>query len=322
MYYSLLDRFRGAFLGGACSETLGWFWSQRSPTQDRAWPLQHLNPFFLQINPWEQEPGYFGPSGSVTRSTQQWLSQGTLDFNLDPAPSSASLLSHEAIVLALPLMLSLHADLPQFQRQWQQAVERSHPPLLALSDGVWAIAYGMAQLLTAPLQRHQLIPQTVVYLQTQCPSTAGQAILIQQLSEIQRLLEEQAALASVLAHLRTGEHRYTPLAIALYCFLSSPDDLHLSIMRAARSGQWPALTCSLTGMLAGAYGGLNSIPSHWRSSALSPSPHTMALPSPAMDVLSLADQVWATWSGIYDPTVPLEAIDRVAIAAPQILRLR
>jgi ADP-ribosylglycohydrolase len=325
MHYSLLNRFRGTLLGGAWGESLGRCWSQQPRPTEAPLSLSQIGQSFGKVENWISEHSYFGITGPVQHSTHSLIQRGEagLTWSQSKQGESASWLAHEAALQIVPLALFLHDDLLQLQRQWQQAVEPCHPPLLALSDGATAIAYAISQAIKGQLHPPSLIPQTILYLQTHPAPAPGQQGLVQQLALVQSLLEDRAALATALIHLRTSDPFYTPLAIAFYCFLSSPDDLHLSTVRAARSGQWPVLTCSLVGILAGAYGGCDSIPGGWRFPTPSPSPDATASPSLKTHLLSLADQLWAAWGGLYDPSNLTPAVtDQVAIAAPRILRLR
>ncbi|MBW4576672.1 MAG: ADP-ribosylglycohydrolase family protein [Aphanothece sp. CMT-3BRIN-NPC111] len=175
--------------------------------------------------------------------------------------------------------------------------------------GGLAVGYAIAQALTEKLNPATLIEQTIAYLHD------SQAPLVQQLAQVQTLLKQGATLEMALMHLcRDTQQRNpcTPIALAFYCFLSTPEDFRLSVTRAIRTGYQPQITAALTGALSGVYNSLTGIPLEWRLSFNR---------SDSSKMLQLADSLLAVWSGVYDPSTA-EPCPLVAVAAPNVMQRR
>lgn len=116
----------------------------------------------------------------------------------------------------------------------------------------------------------------------------------QTLTQIQKSLERNTSVISVGEELLpTNNCPLKAIALALYCFASTPEDFQLCLKRAARTNYQPPLTLALTGALAGAYNSLSGIPLAWRSSA--------AERANLEDIYQFARELFACWSGVYQP---------------------
>ncbi len=165
---------------------------------------------------------------------------------------------------------------------------------------ILAVGYTIARYLKQRLDPATAIEQTLAYLKTD-------NALTEMLLQVQILLEKGADLETATTHLcksatalreRQGEGEkklqtesivnpgnLIPIALAFYCFLNTPEDLRLSVVRAARCGIAGQITCALTGALSGAYNGVAAIPVEWRllfsatvkSLPLGDGPRTLAL---------------------------------------------
>ena len=103
-----------------------------------------------------------------------------------------------------------------------------------------------------------------------------------------------------------------PLAIACYCFLCTPKDFSLSIRRATLFSQ-AEITATLVGILSGAYNGLSGMPFNWYGelldSSLTLSPNSsgdfkiggVGEVSHNENRLHLSDRLFTTWAGHYHP---------------------
>lgn len=125
---------------------------------------------------------------------------------------------------------------------------------------------------------------------------------------------------------------FIPIALAFYCFLNTPEDLRLSVVRAARCGIAGQITCALTGALSGAYNGVAAIPVEWRqvSSAELKSQQLADGQEPSLwrtgsdvKIVELANNLFAVWAGVYKPDAGLDsaALAR-SVAAPYVIRPR
>ncbi len=103
------------------------------------------------------------------------------------------------------------------------------------------------------------------------------------------------------------------IALAFYCFLSTPCDLRLALLRAARCGEAAPVIAALTGALGGAYQGLGGLPLAW----VATDSHVWGIPETALH--ALAAHLFAAWSGVY---APAERMAVAAIAAPGVIRPR
>ncbi len=322
MRYSLVSRFRGAFLGSLVGEILGSGSRQgsifaglsfTSPQIDgnKAVETQLITP---QLSDW---------SNIATNGTKSLVSRGRLDVedwlihdaknqpHLTSLKKSAS--SSEAAIAALPVALFFHDNEIKLQQQlqqvatvWQQSEE---------CEGVWAVGYAIALALTEKLNSATLIPRTIHYI-----GTSG-TTLVQQLEQVQTLIEQGAGLDNTLSQLRSVAQRlgepslnpYTSIAIAIYCFLTTPEDFRLSVLRAARSRYQPQITAAITGAIAGTYNSDIGIPIGWRLAA-----NRININN---ERLQLAERLLAVWSGVYDIS-DIEPLPWAAIAAPRVIGTR
>ncbi|MDP8935481.1 MAG: ADP-ribosylglycohydrolase family protein, partial [Cyanobacteriota bacterium] len=207
--------------------------------------------------------------------------------------------------------------------------------------------YAIARTLKDKLDPATAIEQTIAYLKTD-------NALTELLLQVQILLQRGADLETATTHLcksatalreRHGEGEkklqtesivnpgnFIPIALAFYCFLNTPEDLRLSVVRAARCGIAGQLTCALTGALSGAYNGAGAIPVEWRqvsSATLEPGPLVCGR-EPSFwgtgsdaKIVELANNLFAVWAGVYRPDADLDsaALAR-AVAAPYVIRPR
>lgn len=107
------------------------------------------------------------------------------------------------------------------------------------------------------------------------------------------------------------------IARAWFCFCSTPQDLRLSLLRAARSPQDPVLTAFIAGSLSGAYNGSEGIPLGWQR------PGDPLVGDGFLDLKSCARELLEAWSGVYDlQQTPKTAGAFLAVAPPNGLRPR
>ncbi|HEY9667573.1 MAG TPA: ADP-ribosylglycohydrolase family protein [Coleofasciculaceae cyanobacterium] len=315
MRYSLLSRFRGALLGSLIGDILGKAGCQGLPLS-QGW-LTALKAEDTQSSSRISEWSQLATDGAQSLihcgrlDLDDWMlsSEGTLsEVVLKSAPSSS-----EAAVATLPIVLFFHEDEVKLRQQLLacSAIWQDNPDT---TEGVLAVAYAIVLALTEKLNVDTLIPRTLAYLGT------SQTPLVKQLEQIQRLLEQGAGLDKTLCQLRrdaqsrgeplAGHH--TSIALAFYCFLSTPEDFHLCIRRATCTYQ-PQTTATLTGALAGVYNSLIGIPVGWRLSAN----HL----SSGLHRLQLADRLLEVWSGVYDLSASAK-IKCLAVAAPRVIQPR
>jgi len=254
----------------------------------------------------------------------------------------------EAAVAALPSAMFFHENKAKLREKIMLAIEvwpNENKPEWEAS--ILAVGYAIARTLKDKLNPATAIEQTIAYLKTDNSLT-------ELLLQVQILLQRGADLETATTHLcksategreRQGEGEkklqtesivnpgnLIPIALAFYCFLNTPEDLRLSVLRAARCGIAGQLTCALTGALSGAYNGAAAIPVEWRqvsSATLEPEqlvcgrePSLWGTGSDAK-IVELANNLFAVWAGVYRPDAGLDsaALAR-AVAAPYVIRPR
>ncbi|MGV0023475.1 ADP-ribosylglycohydrolase family protein [Phormidesmis priestleyi] len=281
MQYALSNRFQATLVGAALGEAWGMETDLHQTSFTQPLPLQTL--------------------------TQHYLQQLLESRNLEPFEQklSAPDVTGKMAIALLSVGLFFHEDRLKLWQNLERAIARVQDPQVD-QQGVFAVEFAIAEILQERLDPFTLIPQLLTTLEVLDDAKSGP--LIQQLCQVQTLLQEQAGLDTALK-LRHSEgaisSSYPPgVALAFYCFLSTPDNFRLSLLRAARTHQ--PVVCGLTGALSGAYNGLNGMPIEWRLAIN----HT--------ETLSQAGHLLAHWSGVYNPT-DCEALTS-AVAAPQVIR--
>ncbi|MEG4055990.1 MULTISPECIES: ADP-ribosylglycohydrolase family protein [unclassified Microcoleus] len=254
----------------------------------------------------------------------------------------------EAAVAALPSAMFFHENKAKLREKIMLAIEVWHNENQPeWETAILAVAYTIARALKERLDPGTAIEQTLAYLKTD-------NALTELLLQVQILLEKGADLETAATHLcksatalreRQGEGEkklqtesivnpgnFIPIALAFYCFLNTPEDLRLSVVRAARCGIAGQITCALTGALSGAYNGVAAIPVEWRqvSSAELKSHQLADGQEPSLwrtgsdvKIVELANNLFAVWAGVYSPDARLDsaALAR-AVAAPYVIRPR
>lgn len=336
MQYSLLSRFRGTLLGAALGDLY--------PTASQSDPQQSGS--ILPPAETLKESGGIPSTapclhwGAIaTKLAQNLIQDGSHPYSwsdcLGPLSSSVAGLGGgsrttneveaDALVgsvgwaiAALPLMLCYHDHFPAL---------RSH---LAMLPGVaqanaLVLGYTLARILQEQLNPTTLIAQILADLDLERTNWA----LADQLSEVQRLIRADASLAIAYRVLNssTGSFASTmPVALALYCFLYTPEDFRLSLLRSSRHSAQLRLTNALVGAMSGCKNTTAGLPLRWRYPLQQRGESSFLLRArwgvdTETELLHLADFLLAHWAGFYHPSqaLPLTRY-RGAIAAPNVIR--
>ena len=210
------------------------------------------------------------------------------------------------IIASLPVSLIYHEDefklqkkLQQWGNVWQNCLE------INLSNLV--VGYIIAQALTDRLDPLTLIPKIIDYIGEKEP-------LVGQLRQVEKLIHQGANLDAAITHLSKnfkflekqqifdeGQQRYQysaffiPISLALYCFLSTPEDFGLAVLRSARTA-WSTQTCTIVGILSGAYNSSAGLPVEWRQKI---GVEFLGMKD-EVEIMKLAKSLWAIWCGVYD----------------------
>lgn len=296
MRYPLCNRFRATLIGAVIGQTV-----------------------VLPSNSQDREDSELSEWGRLAvLGTQSLIRLGRFDLDdwRNAFGEMIDCVSTKAIISTLPLALVYHENEIKL-RQNLQLVAAGWQDNPVNRDSALAVGYAIAQALTEKLNVADLIPQTIAFL-------GPQTELAQQLIQVQLLLEQRAGLERVQSLLGRQAHPTTPIALAFYYFLSTLEDLRLSVMRAAQNVYQPQLTTAITGALSGAYNSTSGIPTSLRMklTGADAKPLTAWGIKNEAEMLKLADSLFAVWSGVYDQTHSIELTRVAAIAAPRVIRSR
>ncbi len=275
MRHSITSRFRGTLLGATLGEIIN------NPSQIIPTPSAEI------IIPGAQSLitlGRFEP--------ESWREK-FLHLELTPL---------QAIVATLPLALFFHDNKIKLQQNLQSVAKIwfNEP---AMQESILAVGYAIAQALTEKLYFKDLIPQIVDFINA--PSTE----ITNKLQQVQALLEQKAGLELAVAQITQNKSSIaSSVALAFYYFLSTVEDLPLSVKRSKKS----PTSSAIVGALSGAYNSASSIPSSWQIL-------TGVKTNTDSEMLNLSDSLVAVWSGVYDNEAKLITM---AVAAPRVIRSR
>ncbi len=221
-------------------------------------------------------------------------------------------------IATLPIALFYYDNLPQ-QRDSLAAAVAAWGGDERTADAVIVFGYAIAQATQEQLVPCHFIAQILTYLHVSLPESASRsADLMGSLEALKSLTSTSSEVQSGIEALRLQAETnplFIEIAIALYCFLQTPDSMSLGLNNAIRLGIQPDIVGALTGALAGAYISEIGIPAAWRS-GLKPSSIAFELPQ---RVQQLSARLVLAWSGVYDPSVFQEK-DFPIVTVPWIVR--
>ncbi len=210
----------------------------------------------------------------------------------------------EAAIALVPVFLYFHDDFGKLRQNVQRVLKLWQAE--AFEPDVLAVGFTIAQALLETLNPPHLITQLLMTTSATPPEGIQN---LQRLQQVEALIQQHVGLEDAVQWLLTLSDTTTgdaAIALAMYCFLSTPGDFRLSVLRAARTGYQVPVVTALTGALSGAYNSTIALPIEWRlnqSSNLQP----------------LAAALFAQWAGVHRQ-VNLEKLSQSAIAAPQVIR--
>lgn len=305
MRYSLLSRFQGALLGSLIGESLGRHHRTRQFKDFQGFNLHAES--LSQLSQWSQialcavesllDRGVFDCQDWMTKvaSCSQALWKGEQSAN-----------SGETALASLPIVLFFHQNwallrgyLLESACVWQTRVADSE----ALLTYAWVIALALRETLTA----ENLITQRPPFLTVK---TSGSGYL----AHLQEVLATSTSLEMAIAHFNRLEQSQSAIALALLCCYETPEDFHLCITRAVRASYQPEVTAALAGALAGAYNSLSGISLGWRLG--------MQQTQRSQWFAQGAEQLFAAWCGVYQPTESPKRLQRAAVALPNQIQPR
>lgn len=219
-------------------------------------------------------------------------------------------------IAALPLILCYHDNFPALQSHLALLPGAAHTEALVLG-------YTLARILQDQLNPTTLIAQILADLELERTNWA----LADQLSEVQRLIHADASLAIAYRVLGSSTApSASAMALALYCFLYTPEDFYLSLLRSNRYSLQRTLINALVGAMSGCKNTTAGVPLRWRYPLQQQGHSSFLLRSrwgidTETELLQLADLLLAHWAGCYQPMQALSlTLYRGAIAAPNVMR--
>jgi hypothetical protein len=222
----------------------------------------------------------------------------------------------QAIVAMLPLMLFFHDDRIEL-RETLITVSHSWQLDWETCSSAVAIGYIISRSLTESFNPRTIIPQLLDEMVNLHP------LLFQELSTIDRLLEQSSSLHQITQRLTTTPHPIiASTVLAIYCLLSTPEDFSLATRRAYQIEDRSQLTCALTGILAGAQNSLSGIPLNGYIATQEREQWLLA-----------AESLLTSWAGVYEHSssqsialLPASSQPTVAyplsVASPQVMQQR
>lgn len=208
-----------------------------------------------------------------------------------------------AMVAMLPLMLFFHDDRVKLREILVNVSHSWHLDWETCSSAV-AIGYIISRSLTESLNS-----RTIAQLLDEMPNLHPR--IFQELRTIDRS-SDRTSLHQVAQRLAIDSHPIiTPTVLAIYCFLSTPEDFSLATRRAYHSQSPSQLTCALTGILAGAHNSLTGIPLN-----------SYIATQHKEQWLSAAESLLAAWAGVYRGLPSANSADSLAVASPRVMQRR
>lgn len=341
MQYSLCHRFQGALLGTALGEALGlnchrafnpdstpsqpsipWLtvrhWGFAVPTSTVSWSriaVRQVEAFKYNGDAGNGKQG--NSSGGNTNQgngseSHVMLIPGSLPPN-DPIPLSG------LAIATLPIALFYHEDWYRLRESLEQTA--SAWKIACPITSTLVVAYTIALALRERLHLDTLIPRLITDLELYDRDPQ----LMQQLNQVQTWVNHKVGIAIAKSQVQTSHFdsvEATPVAIALYGFLSTPANFQLSLLRTAQMLQQPQEACAIVAALSGAYNGIAGIPLSWRRALDSANSLSNLLPqlNSEAELLQQADLLWAIWSGASDPVSWLQHSFQPTIASPHLIR--
>ncbi|MEM1172136.1 MAG: ADP-ribosylglycohydrolase family protein [Cyanobacteria bacterium P01_H01_bin.35] len=283
-------------------------------------------------NKWKNKKDYPGKSNKIKDSPIELeklvgiVNNNQPDFNyinddiLNPIASNT-------IITSLPVSLMYHEDKFKLQQKLQQ-LGKVWENDLEVNLGNLVVGYIISQILIEKLDPLTIIGKIIDYIGEKEP-------LVGQLRQVEKLINQGANLDAAINHLSKnvkslekkqifceGQQRslssafFIPISLALYCFLSTPEDFGLAVLRSARTG-WASQTCTIVGTLSGAYNSSAGVPVEWRQKT---GLELLGMKD-EMEIMNLAKSLWAVWSGVYNPNNVTQSMIP-AVAASNVIRPR
>lgn len=218
----------------------------------------------------------------------------------------APLTTAESAIALLPVFLFFHEDFTKLRQNVQTVLKLWQNPAISELD-LLAIGYTLSQALLESLNPRRFV--TSMFEALLAPPEGIPKL--QRLQQVETMvqqgvgLEDATQLILTLSDATMGD---AAIALSLYCFLSTPGDFRVSILRAIQTRYQVPGVAALTGALCGAYHSTIGLPAEWRMKV-----------APQAEIQQLSQQLLASWSGMYFIEAGAASLPG-GVAAPQVMR--
>ncbi len=217
-----------------------------------------------------------------------------------------------AIAASLPISFLFHDN----RQKWRSHLDYFTTRLQLdpiVKDWLYIFSYTLSAFLREESDSEGLIPTLLDQVET------GSEV-----REVVKLIRDwqskNQSLASIIGELNQVRFTaHTKLAIALYCLLNSCEDFGLTLTRLNENFDCGGVA-TIIGALSGAYNSEIAIPIEWDLEIANISGDGLGNRT---QVLRLADELLAFWSGVYiDTSLPSDLGTITTVASPRVMRLR
>lgn len=313
MHHNTYDRFCGSWWGSIIGQTI----------------VEHsVNPFNLFTQPWLLERRKISEMLLAQESNITDLTNSTnltdLLFSTEPTEQLDSLKYNSNLLSLLPLII-FQTDEQDLRRKLQEKhnlKSADFPSNISLSQEVLIWSYLLNTALNSRFSGS--VPKTLntvmeeIFNHHQVPKSP----LIDKLRLVFTAIHSGSSLTQVVEQLFTKEQpSATAIALAWYCFATTPHDFKLSVHKAAcieSNQKW--LITALTATLSGAYNGMAIISQSWRVNL----ERDLEVEGNWQIENQLLSKLFRSWLGVY----PLEGDSESynpkldAIALPKVIQPR
>lgn len=213
--------------------------------------------------------------------------------------STGKLSPGELAIATLPIALFYYDNLTQQRHYLVEAVAAGGGDLIT-ADAVIVFGYAIAQAIKEQLTPASFTTQILTYLHVSLPeSVVRSAELISTLEILKRLIANGSELQGVIAAFQLDAETKPmsiEIAIALYCFLQTPDNISLALNRAVQLGIKLDIVGALIGALVGTHSSTVGIPAEWQCALQT----QFATPEFSQRIDHLSAQLVSAWSGVYN----------------------
>lgn len=226
-------------------------------------------------------------------------------------------------IATLPIAFFFHDDVLLQQQHLRQTVE-SWGGTISIQAWVAIFGYAIAQAMKEKLDPCQFIAHLLSSWSSTEPDLGPRSPqILPGLELLNSLIEQGSAYRTTILKLeQVLPQEESTIALALYCFLYTPDNWHLSVLHAARLLPAHPVLCALTGCLSGVYNSYSSLPLAWKAASLQPLSANQSSPFTCVSCTDVATRLVASWAGIFASSPRPLAANMIPVASPRISAAR